>query len=113
MGHRLAVCLVLSIAVLGCGGKSGPDKVVSDYKDVRDSMCACPDQKDSTGCMRAALADLRAWKTAHPTALGSGSGEQLTEEQRNHIFAMRSELLQCCTKADFSGGNECMDTVLH
>jgi hypothetical protein len=107
MGHRL-VCLALSLVVLGCG-KSGPDKVVSDLEDLRASMCACKDQKDSTGCMRDVLEGFRAWKAAN----GPIAGTTLTDDQRNRVSSAHSELLSCCIKADASGGNECMDTIMH
>jgi hypothetical protein len=113
MGHRLGVCLALSLLLIGgCGSKSGPEKQLSDLQDVRDAMCACPDQKDSTDCMREARKKLHEWTATYGDVLDMRTSK-LTEEQGDRVVALRSEITQCCMKADWSGGTECIGNVPH
>ena len=82
---------LLLIFVVSCS-QNRADRALSEYRDLRDRMCAC-----TTGqCRRDVDADLTAWdKTESGMILNKTPKGEITETQRKEIDPIEAEIKRC------------------
>jgi hypothetical protein len=85
---RLSTLLIFVVACT----QNRADRALSEYRDLRDRMCACT----TSQCRGEVNADLTAWdKTESGTILSKTPKGEITEAQTKEIDPIEAEIKRC------------------
>ncbi len=85
------LAIVGFVFVVGCGGKSGGDKIISDYEGFKDRLCKCADK----ACADKVQADVATWMEKMATEM---KDTKPTKEQDEKFDKIEDEMEACAKK---------------
>lgn len=96
--QKLFAIVMVTGALVACGGKKGSNEAFDKTKAFADAMCACKD----ADCAKKVMDDMTKWSAEYAKTAKPGDGIMEPEEAKK-FEAVSKQLTDCSMKANGMG----------